>query len=153
MGNRNFITASNFYFSTDLFGGLVEYNIQAVNLPGLGFNHIKINKNSIKGNIQGDTLEFDMLSVTVILDEDFLVWKKMVNTLLLMREPYHSTSEYITKNATLFIKNHNSKTILKLEFNDVQLERIGEVEFTTTEDEGDIITSTIDLTYDFFTIK
>ena len=152
MANRNFLTSSNFQFITDLFGEEISYNIQSVNLPGVGFNHIEISKGSIKGRIQDDTLNFDMLSITFIIDEDLEIWKQMIKTLFIMRDVTDSTSQCVYKNGILLIKNQNSETKAKLEFKDLQIEKIGEVTFNTTESEDEFITCTVDLTYDYFTL-
>ncbi len=150
--NRNFTHSSNFWFQTNLFEDEeVLYAVQECNLPGLNFSHIQVNKNSVFGNMQGDTISYNDLIISLIIDEDLKVWKDIIKVMQKMREPVESTAKEIMKWGYLIIQDDNTNEVLKLDFRDMIVESIDDLSYTTNSDD-DIITCSITLKYDFYTI-
>ena len=149
---RNFTHNSNFIFQTNLFGEETTYSIQEVALPGMGFSHVEVGKSSVLGNLQGDTINYNDLSIGVIMDEELLIWKEIVGTMQnKMRDPYSGTGDIESKYGHLEIHDDNSKLVLKLEFTGIMIESIDDLAYNTNADD-EIITVNINLKYDYYTI-
>ena len=150
--NRNFTHSSNFIFVTNLFNDeQTSYSIQEVNLPGLSFSHIASSHRSVNLNLQGDTLNFNDLTLNLIVDEELKVWKEIVNKMTRMRDAYSSNGEKVEEMSFLEIHDDNSKLVLKLAFSGCMIESIDDLAFTTiTEDE--IITCSVTLKYDYYQV-
>ena len=152
MSVRNFSHNSNFFFQTNLFSEEeTSYAIQEVNLPGVSFSHIQASARSVMGNFQGDTLTFNDLTLNLIIDEDLVVWKEIMNKMLTMRNPENELGELVEKYSYLEIHDDNSNQILKLEFKDCMIESIDDLAYNTTS-EDEIITCSITIKYDYFVI-
>jgi len=153
MGNmRSFSHNSNFFFQTNLFNEEeTSYAIQEVNLPGVSFSHIQTSARSVMGNIQGDTLTFNDLTLNLIIDEDLVVWKEIMNKILEMRNPENELGKQIEKYSYLEIHDDNSNKILKLEFINCMIESIDDLAYNTTS-EDEVITCSITIKYDYFVV-
>ena len=150
--NRNFTHNSNFFFQTNLFtDDETSYAIQECNLPGMSFSHIQVSKSSVFGNMQGDTITYNDLILSFIIDEDLVVWKEIVNKLQKMRTPEPTTGEEIMKMGYLVIQDDNTNEVLKLQFIDTMIENIDDLNYSTNSDD-EIITCTITIRYDYYNI-
>lgn len=154
MAHRNFSHTSNYLFGTNLLGDETVYAIQEVNLPGLSFSHIQASKNSANLFLQGDTLNFNDLTVNIIVDEELTVWKDIVNKMFKMREQYEGTGQLVdleNSMSWLEIQDDNTNKILKLEFYNCMIESIDDLSYNSTG-EDDVITVSLTLKYDFYKI-
>ena len=148
---RNFSHNSNFIFSTNLFGEETTYKLQTINLPGVNFSHTQVSKSAVFGNTQGDTVTYNPLSLSFIVDENLEIYKEFITLVQKMRNPDNTTSEQIEKYGYLEIQDDNTNTILKVELKNIMLESIADLQYSTnTEDE--IITLDVSLVYDYFTL-
>jgi len=151
--SRNFTHNSNFLFQTNLFTEEeTTYAIQECPLPGLSFSHIQIGARSVLGNVQGDTLNFNDLTISLIIDEELKVWKEIVQKMLKMRNPENSLGEQIQKYSYLEIHDDNSKEVLKLEFIDCTIESIDDLMYNTTS-QDEVITCSVTIKYDYYIVK
>lgn len=149
---RNFTHNSNFFFQTNLFEDEETiYAIQECNLPGLAFNHIEVPRHAILGNVQGDTITYNDLTLNLIMDENLFVWKAIVSKMQKMREPENSTAEQIEKIGFLEIQDDNTNKVLKLEFKGMMIESIDDLQYSTNS-EDEIITCSVNIKYDYFII-
>jgi hypothetical protein len=152
MSTRNFTHNSNFFFSSNLFSEEeTSYAIQECPLPGLSFSHIQTSARSVLGNLQGDTLTYNDLIINFIIDEELIVWKEIVNKMLLMRNPENNLGEQIEKYSYLEIHDDNSNVVLKLEFVGCMIESIDDLSYNTTS-QDEIITCSITIKYDYYNI-
>lgn len=152
MSNRNFSHTSNFVFGTNLFGEATTYALQSVNLPGMSFSHIQVNKRSVMGNIQGDTPTFNQLSLEFIVDEKLELWIEIVQNFKKMREQQRGIGEKITEYAWLEIHDDDSNRILKLNFTGALFESVDDLLFNTTG-EDEVMTLTASMMYDYYEIE
>jgi len=149
---RNFTHTSNFVFQTNLFTEEeTAYSIQEAPLPGLAFSHIQTSRNAVLGNIQGDTITYNDLTLSFIMDEKLTIWKEIVGKMIKMRDPNQITAEQIEKYGYLEIHDDNSKEVLKLEFINCMIESIDDLQYSTTS-EDEIITCSVTIKYDYYNI-
>jgi len=152
MSTRNFTHNSNFFFQTNLFTEEeTSYAIQECPLPGMSFSHVQVSGRSVLGNLQGDTLTFNDLSINLIIDEELLVWKEIAKKMLEMRNPENNLSEQIEKYSYLEIHDDNSNIVLKLEFVGCMIESIDDLSYNTTS-QDEIITCGVTIKYDYYNI-
>lgn len=150
--NRNFSHNSNFFFQTNLFSEEeTSYAVQECNLPGMSFSHIQLGRSAVLGNIEGDTVSYNDLIVSLIIDEKLTVWKEIINKMQKMRDPISSEGELIEKKGFLEIHDDNSNLVLKLEFYNMMLEVIDDLNYNTTS-EDEVITCTVTIRYDYYTV-
>lgn len=152
MSTRNFTHNSNFIFGTNLFGEETTYAIQECTLPGVTFSHIDIGRQSVMGHMQGDTLVYNDLSISIIIDEELKTWKEIVQSMQQMRNPVDGNGKIIEKMGWLEIHDDNTNKILKLDFVGMMLESIDDLQYSTNS-EDEIITCSIGLKYDYYTIE
>jgi hypothetical protein len=151
MNPRNFSHSSNFFFGSTLFGEETLYRVQSCNLPGISFSHSMISKGAVQGWLQGDTIQYNDITLDIILDEGLKSWRDIVETAIRMRNPESSDGENIERTSWLEIHDDNSKVILKLVLNNSRIDNISDVIFSTiTED--DILVMPITVKYDYFTV-
>ncbi len=149
---RNFTHSSNYVFQTNLFSEEeTNYAIQEVQLPGLSFSHIQAGRQSAMLNLQGDTIQFNDLTLNLIVDEKLQVWKDVVNKMIRMRDAYSTHGESIEDMSFLEIHDDNSKLVLKLEFSGCMISSIDDLTFTTIS-EDEIITCAVTIKYDYYQI-
>ena len=150
--NRNFTHNSNFFFQTNLFNkDETSYAVQECNLPGLNFSHIQISKRSVFANEQGDTISYNDLNISLIIDEDLVVWKDIITSMQNMRNPVTTKGEEYMKYGYLIIQDDNTNQIIKLEFIDMIIESIDDMTFNTNS-EDEIITCTVTIKYDYYIV-
>jgi hypothetical protein len=150
--NRNFTHNSNFFFQTNLFNkDETSYAVQECNLPGLSFSHIQISKRSAFANEQGDTISYNDLNISLIIDEDLVVWKDIITSMQNMRNPVTTEGEEYMKYGYLIIQDDNTNQIIKLEFIDMIIESIDDMTFNTNS-EDEIITCTVTIKYDYYVV-
>jgi len=147
---RNFTHNSNFTFNTNLFGETTTYAIQGVNLPGISFNHIGSGKSSENLYLQGDTLTFGVLNITLIIDENLVIWKDLINKIFTMRE--HGIGDELEEMSWLEVQDDNSNKILKVMFYDCKIESVSDLSFTSSN-EDEVITLDVSLVYDYYEIS
>jgi len=148
---RNFTHSSNFVFTTTLFGEETSYKLQGMNLPGVSFSHIQISRSAVFGNMQGDTVTYSPLNMQFIVDENLEIWKELVGVIQKMRNPETSEGFLNEKYGILEIHDDNSKKVMSLEFTDVMLESIGDLDFSTITDD-EILTLDVSVSYDYYTV-
>ena len=148
---RNFTHNSNFFFGSNLFGDEALFNIQTVNLPGLNFAHIQAGKQSSMLNFQADTLNFNDLTVDIIIDEELEVWKDIAGSMLKMRDGESGLGELIEKNSWLEIQDDNGGSVLKLKLTNCLIESIDDLAYNSNSDD-EIITMSVTIRYDYYEI-
>jgi len=152
LNKRNFTHNSNFVFASNLFEDKeVEYFLQEVNLPGINFNHITTSVSAVPLVLQGDTPQYNDLMLSFILDEELILWKEIFKKLTLMRNPENSYGDNDEKWGNLIIQDDNSKEILKLEFHNLRIESVGDLEFNSNSEDEEL-TLSVTVKYDYFII-
>ena len=136
---------------------LINYWCQSVNLPGMSVAETTIPTPFVDIPIFGDKVEFEPLTVTVLVDEDLqnfieiTNWMKAVGTpeSFNQRTEYYSTQKGLSDNnldnlfsdATLHILTNNKNPNKEVTFRDIFPTTIGELTFDSTGDNESVTTS------------
>lgn len=151
MANRNIARSSNAFFGMTILDRDFTYAVQRVNIPGISFQNINISKMFTQFPLQGDTPQFENLQISLILDEQFNVWKKLFELKNSMTNSNTSQAKLENFEAFLFIYDEKDNLTLQLNFHHCVLQSIGSVDFDTTSDAILILPITIE--YAFYDTK
>lgn len=98
--NQNFLHTNKFSF---FFPGLpwTNFFVQSVSIPGVSTSAVYVPTQQNPTFRHGDTLVYDTLSITVLIDEDMKVWEENYNWLRALTSP-KKFSEYIKNRPSAF---------------------------------------------------
>ena len=130
----------------------VEYFVQKVMIPGFSFGVTEIPTGSTKLNIVGDTIDFEDLTVSLILDEDLKAWKE-VHADMMQKDP--ETGNMIPSNReydiNIIILSSKNNPILNMKFKDSKIRNVGGISYDVTTSEE--LFFDITFAYDYSTIE
>lgn len=152
MNIKNFTHQSNIFFGSTLFGRDFTAFVQRLNLPGISFSNIELSKTATKFYIQGDTPNYENLTIDLIVDEEFIVWREIMNHFQLMTKVGNGDQTPMVFSSFLHIFNEKDKSILRIDFTDCVLESISSLEFDTTSDDQEL-TISLSINYAYFTFN
>ena len=140
------------YFPEPL--GVLSFYGQVTKVPGLSLGIIEKNWLGLVTKDIGDSVTFEPLTLTLILDEDMEVLKTIINNMVETRNPYTNAREPIKTEfqSTLEINTNKNNPLLAVTFSDCWIQAIDDIEFSTTNDD-DIISVTITVIYKSYEIK
>ena len=157
--NRSFLSNNKFDFVLKRIPNFT-FLVQGVNLPGLTLQSSSINTPFSAVSITGNQITFGSLSLTFMVDEDMQSWYELYNWIVQLGNPkgYNKVGTLTgkpgsvtstTSDATLFIKSNSNNANLKFEFVDVYPTELGEMNFTTTDNQ-EFVTSTVTFNYGYY---
>jgi len=71
---------------------IIEYNCQKFDIPGFDIGSTKVSNHIQALQLAGDTIQFNPLNISVIIDKDLKVLKEIFNTLLGFKD-YETTGK------------------------------------------------------------
>ena len=148
---RNLAFDSNVFFGSTLLSQDTLYRVQETELPGITVNHINENTKVGVINIQGSIAEYSPISITLILDEDLLIWKEIIKIMQKYHTPGTNLCEPLVGDSWIEIRDNRNNYKFKLELKNTYIKSIGNVTYKTTGD-NEIITVKIELVYDYFEV-
>ena len=157
--NRSFLSNNKFDFVLKRIPNFT-FLVQGVNLPGLTLQSSSINTPFSAVSIPGNQITFGSLSLTFMVDEDMQSWYELYDWIIQLGNPkgYNKVGTLTgkpgsvtstTSDATLFIKSNSNNANLKFEFVDVYPTELGEMNFTTTDNQ-EFVTSTVTFNYGYY---
>ncbi len=141
--DRNFLSKDNFRAVFSNFPKM-EYFIQSFEFPGVNVAPLK-QPSYLKGiDIHGSLIEYDDLSITFAINEDFSNYREIYNWLVKTGTP-QKLEEYQSPDdldhCTLMVTSNNKNTILKVRFDKLFPTALSSFTFDTTS-EHSIISAT-----------
>jgi len=155
----------------------LSFMIQEVNLPTITANIPRVQTAGIFSKFAPERLNFDPLNVTFIVDEEFRVHRELYKWLWGMTggaDRSEVVAEFLADQANyIWPDNKNDETalglasqtyagltivnpakipILRVLFYNAYITSLGQVQFATNVDPGQVMTSTATFEYDFYTI-
>jgi hypothetical protein len=143
---RNFALDSNSKFGCTIFGEEILYAIQSFTIPGMTFSNVRMNKRSSTIFKSGDTIMFDSLTLTLILDSELNIWRTIAKLAFDMANPQLNTISDKTHEAWIEVYSSASKYLFTLKFHNVLLESIGTVPYLSTGADDEL---TVDISFNF----
>lgn len=156
--NTNFLHPTKFTFVIpDL--PFAQYFCQVVNLPGVSTNPVTVENPFSKTFRHGDKMQFDELSITVLMDEDLRVWEETFNWIVSYSFP-HAFEEYkrrpsaqtgqIYYDGVLTFNTNSNNPNLQIRFKNLHPISISGIEMDTRNSKETVPVATIVFRYDTF---
>lgn len=125
------------------------------NIPGITIGSIDLPYSSMTRKMPGDSISFEDLTLTVLLDKDLKVFREIMSILQLthntLTNEYHVQEEVF--DCFLLINSNKNNPIFKLHFYDAWLETISPLNLTTISGDDNPYNLTIGIKYNFYTIE
>jgi len=158
MANRqstDTLQKSSFLFSIS-DGDLKELEFFCSGISGLGISLGAISQEwqSLTTNRPGDSLTWNELSLTAILDEDFTVFDEIFAFIQKIKDQSSNAIDW-NKSFTgvLYITNNKNKRIKKFTLYDCWISSLGDLDFSTDSTDSDIHAVSINVVYDYYTLE
>jgi hypothetical protein len=158
--NKSFLSNNKFDFVLKRIPNFT-FLVQGVNLPGLTLQSSSINTPFSAVSIPGNQITFGSLSLTFMVDEDMQAWYELYDWIIqlgnpkgynkignLTREPGFINST--TSDAILYVKTNSNNPNFKFNFIDVYPTELGEMNFTSSDNGQEFITSTATFNYGYY---
>lgn len=152
LGNKNFALDTSIYFGSPLLDQDVIYNVQNVTLPGLTFNHQQIGtKFGTFLNSTADSVEFNDLQISILLDDNFISWTKLINIALNMVSVDKGFAAK-EEDSYIMITNAMGNEVTRINFYNSKIMSIGDLNYSSAN-ENEILSLDITIKYDYFKIE
>lgn len=132
---------------------LFQIYLQEFSLPGVSFNHPEVySRPSSKVYLVADSITYNNLSTTILLDENYKVYFELMQKVLAQFNP--ETGAFSSQVFDLFVilQDQKGHDIFKVNFNNARISSIGDISLSTQGDEP-YNTLTVDFVYDYYTIE
>jgi len=155
--NSNLAQSTKFSFTIPNLH-FANYFCQRVSIPGVSTNSVAVDTPFSKTYRHGDTLEFDELDMTFLVDEDIRTWEETYTWLVTLTNP-NRFKEYAPKfkekyfDGMLTIKNNANNPIMRIKFTNCHPVALGKIDYDTTLSSETVLTSTLRFRYDQFSIE
>lgn len=131
----------------------IEYYIQEVNLPGLSVDHPKPQKGRYSFQVSGGILNYEDISIKLLVDEKFNIWKQIVKKMQFYRDD--SNNGVIHKDdvdSTLLVMSpEGDEVILRVLLHGCKIKNVESLAFSSIEND-DQLTLTITISFDYLEI-
>jgi hypothetical protein len=124
----------------------VEYFCTSANLPSISLPSVSTNYRNIYPNMSGESLKYDPLSITFIVDEELKNYLEIYNWI------YHNARENDTKyrDMTLSILTNQNTKNKQVQFMSVIPTSLSAIEFNTQTTEIEYLSCTVEFVYTAF---
>lgn len=151
MNIHNFAQRTNWTAGSDRFP-LIPFYLTSVSIPGMNFSLPEVGgRSGVKINLGSDTVTFNTLNFSFLIDENFEIYKKFYEYLI---EFVNIESNKFNNDQFSFwveLNDNKSNKILKFEFYNCRIESIGDIELDTTNPETEI-TMDLSIKFDYFKV-
>jgi hypothetical protein len=164
--NTNLLQPTKFLMSFDRIRD-TQYFLQAVNLPGITGQQIRVPTPGLDYYSAGDKIEYNNLSITFILDEEMLSWRNIHKWFRSFASPEGTTERKalaeIQEPAAIYEKSPYSDGVLniltnlnntnfRIDFYNLFPISLSDVDFDTRLSADHTMTATATFVYDYYNI-
>ena len=124
--------------------------IQTTALPGINFSHIELTSGyGARINAQADTMSFNSLNLTLLLDENFKNYRELMERAFSSYNPENGT--FAQRDFNIFLLNNNLKGnfLFKVDFFNCKIESIDDIDLTVNDD-AIPVTFSVTIKYDYY---
>lgn len=141
--NKSFLSNNKFEFTMQRLPNLVFF-VQSVNLPEIALTQNGVPSPFTQVKVPGNQLVYGEISLTLMMDEDFLSWFEIYNWMSFLgnadsynkRGPLSDSPgriNSVTSDAALIIKTNSNNPNIVVDFKDCFPTNLSELTFTSTE--------------------
>jgi hypothetical protein len=151
MNSRNYSQKSNFMCGTEALD-LLPFYAQSCNIPGINFSIPEIGgRNGYKLGLSSDTITFGSLSLQIILDENYQIFKDINKIVFDHINVETGTYAEFSFDFWVEVTDALGKSVMKIEYTNCRIETIGDLELDSMDDSTETI-FTMELRYDYHTL-
>jgi hypothetical protein len=152
-GSKNFALDTSIYFGSTLFDDEIVYNVQNVNLPGIDFSHPQIpSRTGAYLNNTSDQITFNDLQLTILLDESFSIWLKLMAKAFSMVTVPDANFSKNEGDSFILITDSQGNTLLKVWYRNSKILNIGDLNYSSSND-NNVLVLDLALKYDYMDIE
>lgn len=149
---RNNALSTTSLFTSTLLNKDTYYRVQKVNLPGLSISNIETAMNmGIALNFPGTTVQYQLLTLTLIIDTQLNAWKEIVRYFQRLSTVNEGYNEDLTHMSLLQIYDSKNNYLFKIEFYGCLLHTLSDLDYDTTGNNEEF-TIQIQIHYDYYKI-
>jgi hypothetical protein len=130
----------------------IELMVQEVNLPGITLGQMDLGWQSMKDKRTGDAIDFNDLTLQIILDEDLNTFREIYSALILAHNP--ATNELEVKKQVFdgFLNLTTNKNNIQhsIHFYDAWIKSIDDIQLSHTTGEDEQLVCTLNIVYNFY---
>lgn len=154
-GFHSLLKSSNFQLTLKSIHKDIEFFVTEVNIPGITIGSMEMQYMSMSRKIPGDSLTFDNLTATVLVDEELKVLDEILSTIKFTHnaEKNTYTIDPVLFEANLFITSNKNNVKFQFTFHDAWIESFSELPFSSTTTDENNLSTTIGIRYNFYTFK
>jgi hypothetical protein len=149
LNKRNYAETTNYIAGSSKLE-LMPFYLQSTNIPGMNFT---INEISGRGGallkMSADTIQYNGLSLTVLLDEDFKIYEEFYDIITKSINPNTGTFSIQEFDFWIELNNNKGNNIMKFEFENCKIESLGDIMLDSTTNSTN--TFNIELVFDKMT--
>lgn len=130
---------------------LTPFYLQSVNIPGVSISHPEIGgRSSHKMKLTGDTVQYNPLSIELIIDEDFLIFHEFMDIVNQNISSETGTFGDLSFDFWVEVTNSKGNKLFKVEFDNCRIESIADVFLNTQDIDSQILS--VSFLYDKYRI-
>lgn len=149
INTRNYSQKTNYMCGSNTMD-LLPFYVTTLNLPGITTNVQELSgRQGAITNLTPATMSFNSLSLEVLLDEDFKIYRDIIKNIKIDVKTGTFESAYF--DFWTSFTDDMGKVIMKVEYHDCIIESLGELSFATNDDTTEQ-TFSIDIKFDYFEI-
>jgi hypothetical protein len=152
MGAMNYNIATNTNFRAEISGApQFNYFVQSVNLPSVNMGGVETPYMNYAGVMTSNRIDYDPLTFTYILSEDFENYLFLYNWMLEIRSYDDLKKQF--KDITLHILNNNKLANLTVVFYNCFPTSLADINLESAVTDTDPLSTTATFRYQYFDIK
>lgn len=151
MNKRNYAQASNYMCGTDALD-ILPFYVQTLNIPGISFGLPEVGgRSGTMINLASDTAQFSSLSLEILLDEDYQVFKDINGLITDQIDVETGTFNDLYFDFWTTVTDDMGKPVMKVEYYNCRIESVGDLSLDATNETTEI-TFALELKFDYYKI-
>lgn len=130
----------------------IEFFTLETSIPGVTIGTLEAGWQSMKDKRPGDSLTYDPLSLTILVDEDLKIYNDFYNLLNMTHNAKTNVIQVTPEvfDLTIFLTSNKNNPIKSVKFYYAWIESISPIELQTTSNDDNGIKVTINIIYNYF---
>lgn len=154
-GFQSLLKSSNYKIVLNSAHQNIEFFSTEINIPGITVGSIEKSFQGMKRIIPGDSLLYNGVTATVLVDEELKILDEILNTFNFTHNP---ESNIIRVNPVLFdmfvyITTNKNNPQFKFWFRDAWIETFSDLPFMSTTTDENPLTTTVGFRYNYYTFE
>jgi len=148
---NNLAQSSNYEFGCPQFS-YTEKHVVQTNIPGLQLSHFETgSRRGAKLHIHGDTVNYNDLSVTILVDEEFRSYLEFYDKFMQGFNPEDGTYFTDDFNCYVQINDNQGDPLFRVDYFNCKLASTDDITLDSQNDQ-EYITFTVNFAYDYYKI-